>query len=375
MNKKYLRLKELVVLYVEDEIDVSEEIEDMLRLKVKKLYKASNGQEGLDLYNKYSDIDVIITDIKMPEMDGITMISKIRESNETIPIIVTTAFNETSFLKQAIDLHVDKYIIKPIDMMQLFSVLNRASEVIFQKKELQQKDIMLKNREKIYAMGELIENIAHQWRQPLSVISTAASGIKLQKECGTLNDEFLVQSCDYISSNTEKLSETIEQFRDFFDDNNEEEKEFNLKGVILDCYHVVKDSYEDKKIDLVLNLDDYIVHGVKNNYIQVIFTILVNAKDILVDKKNNDEKKYIFIDLKNNKLSIKDNAGGIKDEYLSKVFEPYFTTKHQSHGTGLGLYIVHKIVTQYLQASIKVQNTEYTYENQVYNGAEFSIIF
>ena len=374
MNKKYSRLKELVVLYVEDEIDVSEEIEDMLSLKVKKLYKAYNGQEGLNIYNKYSDIDVIITDIKMPIMDGIEMISKIRQSNETIPIIVTTAFNETSFLKKAIDLHVDKYIIKPIDMSQLFSVLNRASEVIFQRKELEQKDIMLKNREKIYAMGELIENIAHQWRQPLSVISTAASGIKLQKEYGTLNDEFLLEACDYINDNTQKLSDTINQFREFCH-NEELAKEFNLKEIILDCYNIVKDSYAEKSINLVLDINDCIIYGIKNNYIQIILTILANAKDILIEHNNDIKQKYIFIELKNNLLSIKDNAGGIEKENISKVFEPYFTTKHKSHGTGLGLYIVHKIVTKYLNASIEVQNVEYEYNKKVYKGAEFRILF
>jgi len=374
MNKKYSRLKELVVLYVEDEIDVSEEIEDMLSLKVKKLYKAYNGQEGLNIYNKYSDIDVIITDIKMPIMDGIEMISKIRQSNETIPIIVTTAFNETSFLKKAIDLHVDKYIIKPIDMSQLFSVLNRASEVIFQRKELEQKDIMLKNREKIYAMGELIENIAHQWRQPLSVISTAASGIKLQKEYGTLNDEFLLEACDYINDNTQKLSDTINQFREFCH-NDELAKEFNLKEIILDCYNIVKDSYAEKSINLVLDINDCIIYGIKNNYIQIILTILANAKDILIEHNNDIKQKYIFIELKNNLLSIKDNAGGIEKENISKVFEPYFTTKHKSHGTGLGLYIVHKIVTKYLNASIEVQNVEYEYNKKVYKGAEFRILF
>ncbi|MCD4758843.1 MAG: hybrid sensor histidine kinase/response regulator [Arcobacteraceae bacterium] len=374
MNKKYSRLKELVVLYVEDEIDVSEEIEDMLSLKVKKLYKAYNGQEGLNIYNKYSDIDVIITDIKMPIMDGIEMISKVRQSNETIPIIVTTAFNETSFLKKAIDLHVDKYIIKPIDMLQLFAVLNRASEVIFQRKELEQKDIMLKNREKIYAMGELIENIAHQWRQPLSVISTAASGIKLQKEYGTLNDEFLLEACDYINDNTQKLSDTINQFREFFH-NDELAKEFNLKEIILDCYNIVKDSYSEKSINLVLDINDCIIYGVKNNYIQIILTILANSKDILIEHNNDIKQKYIFIELKNNLLSIKDNAGGIEKENISKVFEPYFTTKHKSHGTGLGLYIVHKIVTKYLNASIEVQNVEYEYNKKVYKGAEFRILF
>ena len=136
---KYKRLKELAILYVEDEMDVMEEIIDMLQIKVGKLYTAINGQEGLDIYNQ-EDIDIIISDIQMPVMDGMTMIKNIREVNESIPIVITTAFNEIEFLNQAIDLHVDKYITKPIDMMQLLSVLDRASEVVFQKREIEQRD-------------------------------------------------------------------------------------------------------------------------------------------------------------------------------------------------------------------------------------------
>ncbi len=141
--KKYNRLKELTILYVEDDIDISEEIIDILQLKVKKVLSASNGEEALTIY-KNEKVDIIITDIQMPIMDGLTMIQHIREVDEEIPVIITSAFNETSFLKQAIDLHVDKYIAKPIDIGQLLSVLNRASEVIFQKREIESRDIVIK---------------------------------------------------------------------------------------------------------------------------------------------------------------------------------------------------------------------------------------
>ena len=141
--KKYKRLKELTVLYVEDEIDVREEISEMLELKVGKLFISKNGKEALDIYNK-EDIDIIITDIQMPIMDGMSMIEIIRETDESIPVIITTAFNETSFLKRAIDLHVDKYITKPIDFVQLISVLNRSADVVFQRKEIDKRDRVIK---------------------------------------------------------------------------------------------------------------------------------------------------------------------------------------------------------------------------------------
>ncbi len=101
--KKYKRLKELTVLYVEDELDILEEIIDILNIKIGTLYTASNGQEGLDIYNR-QDIDIIVSDIQMPVMDGMTMIENIREVDKTIPIIITTAFNEIDFLKKDVKL-------------------------------------------------------------------------------------------------------------------------------------------------------------------------------------------------------------------------------------------------------------------------------
>lgn len=140
---KYEKLKELSILYVEDEQDVIDEITDILSVKVKTLYTACNGQEALDIFNS-NDIDIIVTDIQMPIMDGMTFITKVREINSEIPIVITTAYNEVNFLKQSINLHVDKYITKPIDIMQLLEVLNRAAKVVLQNKEIQKQNIIIK---------------------------------------------------------------------------------------------------------------------------------------------------------------------------------------------------------------------------------------
>jgi len=137
-------LKELTILYVEDEEYVREEIEDMLSIKVSKLITAANGQEALDIFRSQEKIiDIIITDIQMPVMDGLELIQNIRQTNQDIPIIITTAFNEVEYLKQAVDLHVDKYITKPIDIVQLLKVMNRASVVIEQKKQIMQRDLVI----------------------------------------------------------------------------------------------------------------------------------------------------------------------------------------------------------------------------------------
>ena len=372
----FCRLKDITVLYVEDEIDVLEEIVEMLEIKIKKLYTASNGQEGLELYKKYKDIDIIISDIKMPIMDGMSMIENIREFDKEVPVVITTAFNEISFLKHAIDLHVDKYITKPIDFSQLLSVTNRACEVIFQKKELIQKNIMLLNKEKLEVMRELVENIAHQWRQPLSVISTAVSGMQIQKEHGILTDDIFYKSCEVTNQNVQELSKTIDHFREFLSDD-EEKVEISLKGIINICCEIIGDSYKEKSINIYKNIEDINIVGVKSYLIQIILTILSNAKDILLTKE--ESNRYVFIDIKkeNDKVlvTIKDNGGGLKQEYISKVFEPYFTTKHKSQGRGLALYSVYQLIENSFNGTIEASNKRFQYEDIEYFGAEFKIAF
>ena len=373
---KYERLKQLIVLYVEDEKDVMDEVVEMLELKVKKLYTANNGQEGLKSFTE-NDIDIIITDIKMPIMDGLEMIEQIRKFNGFIPIIIiTTAFNETSFFKKAIDLHVDKYITKPIEFMQVLSVLDRSSEVIFQKRELQEKSLILKNKEKILSMGELIENIAHHWRQPLSIISTSSSSILVQKEYGMLTDELLIDSCQTINDTTQELSKTIDNFRTYFKTNTQKEK-FSLIDIVNECCYILKYSLEEKNIKIVQDIDTNInVIERKQDLRQVFLSILANAKDILSSSDIDD--KLIFIDIKkeNDNISIivKDNGGGIKEENISKVFEPYFTTKFNSKGTGLGLFMAYEILKNSLNSEIVVDNIEYNYNENRYKGAMFKII-
>jgi len=370
---KFNKLKNLNVLYVEDELDVREEVEDILNMKVGQLLVATNGQDGLEKYKKHNP-DIIITDIKMPVMNGIEMIKEVRSLNIDIPIIITSAFNETEFFKSAIDLHVDKYIIKPIDIMQLFAVLDRAALVIYQKQELQHKDAMLKNKEKITAFGELLENIAHQWRQPLSMITTSASSLQVQKYLGKVSNELVEEMCENINNNAQKLSNTIDKFAKFFDDK-ESEEQLNLKFIIEDYLSMIETSFKEKNITLLLNLSDISITAVKKDIIQVLFTIVTNAKDKLL--QNNVNNRFICIELyeenKNIFLTIHDSGGGIDEEYIDKVFDPYFTTKHQSQGTGLGLYLVYELIQNFIEGSIEVSNESFIHEKNEYYGAKFIV--
>ena len=242
--------------------------------------------------------------------------------------------------------------------------------------ELKNKELLLAEQSRMAAMGEMIGNIAHQWRQPLSVISTAASGMRLQKEYDLLTDEELIENCTKIDENSQYLSKTIDDFRDFIK-NNKEKKNFNIKDVINSSINIIQSMLTMNHITLVQNIDiDYNIEGYQNELSQAILNILNNSKDILTI--NNIEKKLIFISLINRNdnivLQIKDNGGGIDDTIINKIFEPYFTTKHQSQGTGLGLYTVFNIIKK-MNLNITVENNEYIYKSKNYKGALVEIIF
>jgi len=239
--------------------------------------------------------------------------------------------------------------------------------------EEKKKEANLSEQSKLASMGEMIGNIAHQWRQPLSVISTAATGMQLQKEFGLLKDDEFYKTCEAINENVQYLSQTIDDFKNFIK-NDSIQKNFNLSDNIKKFLSLVSGTVKSNNIEIVLNIDDTIkINGFENELIQCYMNIFNNAKDALMDKKN----KIIFIQstTKNNKviISIKDNAGGISKEIISKIFEPYFTTKHKFQGTGLGLHMTYNLVVDGMKGSLKVVNRNFHYEHKNYTGAEFII--
>lgn len=238
------------------------------------------------------------------------------------------------------------------------------------------KDIILAEQSKMAAMGRMIENIAHQWRQPLSLISTGASGIKVKKEIDDLSDEFFHKTLDSIIESSKYLSRTIDDFRFFFKPD-EEKREFYIQKVFNKTINLLESKFEYENIKVEKKLEDILIKGHETQLIQVFINILNNAKDAL---ENQDlEEKIIFIESKikdnNVEVSILDNAGGIDKSVMPKIFEPYFTTKHSSKGTGVGLYMCEQIISKYMNGRIEVLNEQIEYKNKKYQGAKFTIIF
>jgi len=239
---------------------------------------------------------------------------------------------------------------------------------------LKEKEALIYQQSKMASMGEMIENIAHQWRQPLSMISVSATGIKVQKEFGLITQEEEFAKLDAINNSAQFLSATIDDFRDFL---NKEKvlSQFDLNDTISSALQLTSSKLKNRNIETVIESKKIIINGLKNELIQVLINIVNNARDALEEK--DIAKKYIFIKLyeetKDAVISIKDNGGGIPKDILGKVFDPYFTTKHKSQGTGIGLYMSDQIITNHLKGTITASNIEYTYKEKKYTGACFEI--
>lgn len=242
-------------------------------------------------------------------------------------------------------------------------------------KEKEQEHLILQ-QSKMASMGEMIANISHQWRQPLSIISTVSSSYKMKKELGLEIDiNNLVTEMNKINENAQYLSRTIDDFKNFIR-GDRKKVEFSLNKSINSFLNLVEGTIKNNDIEVILDIDNNInINGYENELIQCLINIFNNAKDALLE--NNIEEKYIFIsileDRKNVIIKIKDNAGGIKENIIARIFEPYFTTKHQSQGTGLGLHMTYKLIIEGMNGTIIANNITYNYKGKEYTGAEFTI--
>ncbi|MGB5867671.1 MAG: ABC transporter substrate-binding protein [Arcobacteraceae bacterium] len=235
--------------------------------------------------------------------------------------------------------------------------------------ENSKKDAILYQQTKNAQMGEMIGNIAHQWRQPLSLISTAASGILAQKAFGTITDKKEDEALNAIIEKVNFLSNTIDTFRDYIKEK-KELKEVILQDRLKNDINIVEASLSNNYIVLLKNIDEtepIHINMLVGELSQVIINILNNAKDVLVERKIESPIVKISLQKKQNKaiINIEDNAGGISDEIFPKIFNPYFSTKHQSIGTGLGLYMSKEIIEKHLNGKLYATNTKL--------GAQFTI--
>ena len=250
-----------------------------------------------------------------------------------------------------------------------FKIYTLIENNVIQKETIKSHQKKLIELERMSASADMAENIAHQWRQPLSLISTIATGVIAKEEFGILTTDKIIPDMKKINESAQYLSETIDTFSELIK-NDKEYIKLNPLSEINNAIKIVNLSLSSNNIKLKNNIsskDELYIRIIKGELSQVIISILDNAKDILVQRNIN--KPWIEISLlkKDNKaiITIEDNAKGIPKEIVNKIFEAYFTTKHQSKGIGMGLNISYKIMTQSIHGDLYVKNTK--------NGAMFFI--
>jgi len=225
-------------------------------------------------------------------------------------------------------------------------------------------------------MGEMMENIAHQWKQPLNSISIATSNMILESELGVLSNESALQEANLILDSSKFLANTIQDFKEYFKTDNQLEK-INLQECIDKTVKLVLATLHQKGIEVIIHTSDQDIYLVKGLFTQVLLNLINNAKDALIENKNFNNR-YIFIKTIITKdtvdIKIKDNAGGISEDIMEHIFEQYFTTK-ELDGTGIGLHMSRKIIQENMNGTIYAQNVEFHVNNILNKGAEFCISF
>ena len=293
----------------------------------------------------------------------------ILSNNKTINNIILIAIVVTFFM-----IIISFYLSKTINNI----FINYKKRIDLEVNNLLEKEKLLIQQSKMATMGEMIGSIAHQWKQPLSIISMSNGLLKINSEIKDFSTpQDITNAIKNIDHSVHNLSQTIDDFKNFFNPN-KEKVVFNILDAFEDTFKLINSQFKNNDIEIVQNIKKIELLGYKNELLQVLINLLKNSNEELI-KKPNSMKKYIFISVDKNEnkiiIKIKDNADGIPSDIINKVFDAYFTTKEKCGGTGIGLYICKQIIETSMQGEISVSNVKYEYEGQNYVGAEFEIIF
>jgi len=368
-------------------------------IKESKLYKDAHKKDFLhnvlilkEIKNKFSKnldglkpeerITNILYDIGEKNVPGSYYIENKKTIATIIPLINSITNKNQGFISiltkgSTIGLFNDNYeafstlfILFYLALVLLF-YQQKVTNIMDKEKlrEMMQKDKQILEQAKLAQMGEMLGNIAHQWRQPLSAISTVASGLKINYEYNILDTKEIPKQMDLIVENTKHLSKTIDIFRDFI---KEEKalKDIKIQEKLDECINIISATISSHHIKLINEIDydnPVTLKMISGELSQVVINLINNSKDAIVQNKINNgwikitqktEKNYLII-------IVEDNGGGISKDIMTKIFDPYFTTKHQYQGTGLGLYMSKTMIEKHLNGKLEVKNGK--------NGAIFTI--
>ncbi len=231
----------------------------------------------------------------------------------------------------------------------------KVKQAVLQRQEQEQ---LMIHQSRLAAMGEMIGAIAHQWRQPLNALSLVLQNLSLNYQLGKLDEENMKRGMEKSERLINKMSTTIDDFRNFFKPNKHAEN-FNIKGLLISTIGLLDAQFKNHNITInVYCEEDLIIKGFQGEFSQVLINLLNNAKDTLLERGS--EKPAVDITVNRVatgvKLIVHDNAGGIGDDIIDKIYDPYFTTKEEGSGTGIGLYMSKMIVENNMHGKLSAFN-------------------
>jgi signal transduction histidine kinase len=389
--------QKISVLIVDDRPENLTSLEALLGDMGLDLVTAPSGNDALRCVLE-ADFALVLLDVQMPGMDGFETAELMRNNPKTshLPIILVTAgMKEKSHLFKGYDTGAVDYLVKPIDPVILRSKVRVFCELFRQRRELEQrgeelqqsyerleretaerirvmeelriKDQLLINQSRMAALGEMLGNIAHQWRQPLNLIGLKIQEIGLSGRHGECSREMLEANVAKAMEILLHLSKTIDYFR-IFSTPDQEKVLFKVDEVIATTVSLIGERFKDEGVVLeTSSAGEAQIVGYPNEYAQALLNILWNSRDALQERQISEARIAVRSSMENGRgvVTITDNAGGIDEGIIAKVFDPYFTTKELGKGTGVGLYLSKTIIEKRMGGRLTVRNVE--------KGAEFRI--
>ena len=274
---------------------------------------------------------------------------KLKTSNENLEKRVHKRTKELEIVNSSLE-------AQSLELSELNTNLDNKVKDEIEKRRKQEQ--MLLQQSRLAAMGEMVGNIAHQWRQPLNAIGIIIQNIELSYEMNILDDKFMKKSINDSLDLTNMMSKTIDDFRNFFIPNKKEER-FLLSESLYSSLELIGSTFKSYNIKVEKDIDETLmINGFKNEFAQTLLNILSNSKDAFLEKEIKNPKVSIVLKKIEDIafLCISDNARGAKESILEKIFEPYFTTKEQGKGTGIGLYMSKIIIEQNMKGKIYANN-------------------
>ena len=381
-DKQYVFKKNIIKNINKKQIEINNDIDNMIFLA----QNSENEKMKVHIQNLYLKINSI--DISLSNLSNYDMDLAIEEKNITenifdiiiillnisiIIIFIVSIVLSVGLLRyfDQINLHLEEIIIeKTKELRNINSDLN--SKI---KKEIEisrKKDLVIYQQAKLSSLGEMLNNIAHQWRQPLSSLLIIMQSVQSKMELGKLTLDIVKKKANDTMFLVQNMSSTLEDFQNFFDPKKNKTL-FLISKCINQALELSKYQLNEANINVLLNIkDDIEIYTYYNELSHVLLNIISNSKDALNNFDNNFNKKIKILVYKKDLMLIiecSDNGGGIENDVLTKIFDPYFTTKYKSAGTGIGLYMSKQIIEKHMHGSLNCKNVKLAKDN----GVKFKI--